>query len=73
MEHSMTGDLDATSQAIGRLQVSVEKLEQAVERLADRLEELQRLRWLTIGGLLVLSGLSGVGGSWASRVFQIGG
>lgn len=69
----MIGDLDATSQAIGRLQVSVEKLEQAVERFADRLEELQRLRWLTIGGLLMLSGLSGIGGSWVSRALQIGG
>lgn len=69
----MIGDLDATSQAIGRLQVSVEKLEQAVERFADRLEELQRLRWLTMGGLLALSSLSGIGGSWIWRALQIGG
>ncbi|WP_374374840.1 hypothetical protein [Dongia sp.] len=69
----MIGDLDATSQAIGRLQVSVEKLEQAVERFADRLEELQRLRWLTIGGLLMLSGLSGIGGSWVSQLLRISG
>lgn len=69
----MIGNLDATSQAIGRLQVSVEKLEQAVERFGDRLEQLQRLRWITIGGLLALSGISGMGAGWVSQVFQIGG
>ncbi|TDQ82516.1 hypothetical protein A8950_2339 [Dongia mobilis] len=69
----MTGDLDATSQAIGRLQVSVEKLDLAVERLADRLEDLQRLRWLTLGGLMVLSGLSGAGAGWISKVMHLGG
>lgn len=69
----MTGDLDATSQAIGRLQVSVEKLEQAVDRFGDRLEELQRLRWLTVGGLLTVSGLSGIGAGWLSQMLQLGG
>lgn len=69
----MVGELDSTSQAIGRLQVSVEKLEQAVERLTERLEEVQRLRWLIIGALLVLAGLSGAGGSWISNFVNIGG
>ena len=68
----MGNELDPTSQAIGRLQVSVEKLEQAVERFADRLEELQRLRWLIIGALLVLAGLSGAGGSWISNFINLG-
>jgi hypothetical protein len=68
----MGNEPDSTSQAIGRLQVSVEKLEQAVERFADRLEELQRLRWLIIGALLVLAGLSGAGGSWITKIFNVG-
>lgn len=72
MVSEMGNELDSTSQAIGRLQVSVEKLEQAVERFADRLEELQRLRWLIIGALLVLAGLSGAGGSWITNIFNVG-
>ncbi len=69
----MTGDLDATSQAIGRPQVSVAKRELAFERFADRLEELQRLRWITIGGLTVLAGISGAGAGWLWKIFQFAG
>jgi len=69
----MNGDLHETSQAIGKLQASVEKLERAVERLADRIEDLQRTRWLAIGGLVVLSGLSGLGGGWVSKLLHVGG
>lgn len=69
----MDGNLHETSQAIGRLQASVEKLESAVARLTDRLEDLQRLRWLSVGALMVLAGLSGAGGGWISKLFHIGG
>lgn len=69
----MNGDLHETSQAIGRLQASVEKLDRAVERLAERIEDLQRARWAAIGGLMVLSGLAGLGGSWLSRLLHAGG
>lgn len=66
------GGLHETSQAIGRLQASVEKLEHAVARLGDRIEELQRLRWLMIGALVVLCGLSGASSGWFSRLFEMG-
>lgn len=68
----MTGDLHETSQAIGRLQASVEKLENAVARLSDRIEDLQRLRWLMVGALVVLCGLSGAGGRWLTRLLDLG-
>jgi hypothetical protein len=68
----MTGDLHETSLAIGNLQASVERLEGAVERLTDRIEELQKARWVAIGGLIV-SGLSGLGGGWLSKLLHIGG
>lgn len=68
----MTGDLHETSQAIGRLQASVEKLETAVARLSDRLEDLQRLRWLMVGALVVLCALSGAGGRWLTNLLDLG-
>ncbi|WP_374656104.1 hypothetical protein [Dongia sp.] len=66
------GGLHETSQAIGRLQASVEKLEHAVARLGDRIEELQRLRWLTIGALVVLCGLSGASAGWFTKFVELG-
>lgn len=68
----MVGDLHETSQAIGRLQASVEKLENAVARLSDRIEDLQRLRWLMVGALVVLCGVSGAGGGWLSKLLDLG-
>ncbi|WP_368413291.1 hypothetical protein [Dongia sp.] len=68
----MTGGLHATSQAIGRLQASVEKLEHAVARLGDRIEDLQRLRWLMVGALIVLCGLSGISGGWLNKLLDLG-
>ena len=68
----MTGGLHETSQAIGRLQVSVEKLESAVARLSDRIEDLQRLRWLMAGALVVLCGIFGAGAGWLSKLIDLG-
>jgi hypothetical protein len=65
------GELDQSSQAIGKLQASVEKLELAVERLTDRLEDLQRVRWITVGALMVLSGMAGLGGGWLSKILRL--
>jgi hypothetical protein len=65
------GGLHETSQAIGRLQASVEKLEHAVARLGDRIEELQRLRWLMIGALVVLCGISGAGSGWLAKLLEM--
>jgi hypothetical protein len=69
---AMTGGLHETSQAIGRLQASVEKLEHAVARLGDRIEDLQRLRWLMVGALIVLCGLSGISGGWLNKLLDLG-
>lgn len=68
----MPGDLHETSQAIGRLQASVEKLESAVARLSDRIEDLQRLRWLMVGAMVVLCGISGAGGGWLTKLIEFG-
>lgn len=68
----MTGSLHETSQAIGRLQVSVEKLETAVARLGDRIEDLQRLRWLMVGAMVVLCGISGAGVGWLAKLIDLG-
>ncbi len=65
------GSLHETSQAIGRLQASVEKLEAAVEQLSVRIDELQRLRWLMIGALVVLCGLSGASSAWVSKLIDL--
>jgi len=65
-------DLHGTSQAIGRLQTSVEKLEHAVARLSERIEELQRLRWLMVGALVVLCGLSGASTGWFAKLLDMG-
>jgi hypothetical protein len=54
------------------LQASVEKLEIAVARLGDRIEDLQRLRWLMVGALVVLCGISGAGGGWLTKIFSPG-
>ncbi len=67
----MSGDLHETSQAIGKLQASVEKLESTIDRLNDKIEDLQKVRWLTVGGLVVLSGISGAGGGWVSKLFHL--
>jgi hypothetical protein len=66
------GGLHDTSQAIGRLQASVEKLEHAVARLSERIEELQRLRWLMVGALVVLCGISGASSGWLTKLLDIG-
>lgn len=66
------GGLHETSQAIGRLQASVEKLEQAVAQLSNRIEELQRLRWLMIGALVVLCGISGASSGWLANLIDMG-
>jgi hypothetical protein len=66
------GGLHETSQAIGRLQASVEKLEHAVARLSERIEELQRLRWLMVGALFVLCGISGASSGWFAKLLEIG-
>lgn len=65
------GGLHETSQAIGRLQASVEKLEVAVARLSDRIEELQRLRWVMLGALVVLCGLSSANSGWFTRLLEL--
>jgi hypothetical protein len=66
------GGLHDTSQAIGRLQASVEKLEHAVARLSERIEELQRLRWLMVGALVVLCGISGASSGWLAKLLDVG-
>lgn len=67
----MSWDLHETSQAIGKLQASVEKLESTIDRLNDKIEDLQKVRWLTVGGLIVLSGVSGAGGGWISKILHM--
>ncbi|MDY0872521.1 hypothetical protein [Dongia rigui] len=66
------GGLHETSQAIGRLQASVEKLEHAVARLSERIEELQRLRWLMVGALVVLCSISGASSGWLAKFLDVG-
>jgi hypothetical protein len=69
---AMMGGLHETSQAIGRLQASVEKLEHAVAQLSDRIEDLQRLRWLMVGALVVLCGVSGASSGWLTKLLEMG-